>query len=1055
MPALDAIVLTSAIILSLGTMGTAAATAAVTLDCRVPSRQVIALPASAPITVQATALGAWLEIEEAGADVTVTSAPAASIEVTVPPRYGRFLLPVGQTTYVHIARSQAAESTAGVSVALRCNASLADQARVEWYRLAAKVSSTLLPVSQGIAVDQTLGAIAEIETRAPDAAAVALVAHLRAQAWFTANRTADSVKNFADAESAWLLAEDPSRALAARVGRIEELNRAGRYREALALAAVPAGVKATDRYFVDRIGFSRCLAHKYLGELRAAATCYTRAIELQQAAGERAESSGLILALADTLRDLGQPTVAEHAALRAYAMADGPDAPILRGRAQLLLYDLLLDRGEVPDALNRIEDALDEFGSVHATRWEANAMLRAAWLYAQFGAVEEARAFVAAALERLSERDAPARVAAAELQAADLNRRSGENATALVSAHAAEAIYLRLDMSTELDACRTLIAELELDSGNVDAAAATIGDLTPKSEATSSKRQLVEARIAIARREPAVAQAIVEHLRARPHSLPQQVELASLQARLLALSGKTRQALQALRGMAVKVRVNAESARNPLLADLLVRQLAPLRAMAIELIVGATHSASDDVVPSESERLVEIWDWLQLSLPPHVSVDARSHATGSENRFDAAVANELLADPVRRAHHANADAARDLLSVMTEAGPHLHKSARLPMLQSRGVLQSMLGQDKAFVTYLDGNTTGALLWMTDTKAWLIPALVVQELRMHKARLLDLIASPGNSVALIRQAADALSFDLLATAPIEAQRRTLLVDAGGELAGIPWTVLRWRGSDVDLIENTTISLVQPQLLCCDSQVAAPLRGRVFVTLRQQSADAGRPELPTAAVETQLISSAVGNAGAFTATFTTDRDAVFDALKQPGDWIHFAMHGQSLPNRIGFSGIWLAGKTESAPFFLNAIDALSHDVASELVVLGTCQSALRARDGVHAALSFADAISRAGARNVIAALWPISDSAAALWVPAFYKHAATQGQDEFAEALRDAQLRLRESRNFRHPYYWSSLIHLQQLESKQNLAGLDVSMAGDVASLREAPFVESGF
>jgi CHAT domain len=120
-----------------------------------------------------------------------------------------------------------------------------------------------------------------------------------------------------------------------------------------------------------------------------------------------------------------------------------------------------------------------------------------------------------------------------------------------------------------------------------------------------------------------------------------------------------------------------------------------------------------------------------------------------------------------------------------------------------------------------------------------------------------------------------------------------------------------------------------------------------------------------------------------------------------------------------GIWLEPTgDEKIPPFLNWIDILDSGVNADLVVLNAC---LLGDSGtaVNRNLSFADAVSRAGAKHVVAALWPASDAAAALWVSAFYSAITADPHHDAAQALRAAQLRLRESRAFRHPFFWAGM------------------------------------
>jgi len=996
---------------------TVASAQEVALDCR-HARTTAALPSSGALSLDVEAgADSWLEIEEKGAEIVLEGAPASVIEVTVPPRYGRFFVPARGTQHVRVLRVNASASSAAARFVLHCLPSAADISRVNWYRRAASVSSNLLPISKGIAIERTLAEIALLDVDVPDASALALQAHMRAQAWFTDNRTLESISAFAAAEAAWRSAGDVSRSLVARVGRVVELNRAGRYREAIELTEEKTRADAADQYFAGRLGFSRCLALRYLGALRRAATCYVHAIDAQKALGERAEASGLILALADILRALGEPETARLKATEAYAMAEGPDAPLLRGRAQVLLYDILLDRGRVADALDRIEDALREFGSVHAGRWEANAMLRAAWTYAQFGAVEEARAFIGAAKERLSEQDAPARVAAANMLAAEVSRRARQVDEGLASARAAEEAYIRLQMPLEAAASRSLMAELELDSDDVDAAEVILGE--QHSSSLSARDELARARIAMARGDLRRARSILSRIASLSGSLSQRVELASLNAKLLALTGKIRPALKLVRNVAERIRTAARSSRNPLLADLLVRQVASLREQAIELVVDPI--ASSDTPLTREEQLSEAWKWILLNEPPRAA--SLPGAEEDMSRFDHIVASELLIDPARRPERSSVDSVRTLLALIAVDGVANHENAEREPSLSR--IQSMLGAETAFVAFLDGSTKGVALWVTAKEAWLVPTGDRGTLRSHKAELLTLIRNPDTPVAAIDASADALLSNLFPTIPADSPPKKLLVDANGELSDIPWSALHWRSGEEALVASTDISLVQLRTNCC-VRTAPKFQSRLFVVRGSQSENTAQPELPIAAVESLLISSAIeGSDVAATPHLAIDRGGIFELLEADGDWVHFATHGAALPDRIGFNGIWLQAPAASGPTFLSGIDVLGHKIGSELVVLGTCESAKRAGRGTYASFSFADALSRSGAGNVIASLWSISDSAAAIWVPAFYGR-ATKNKHSFAEALRIAQLRLHDSRSFRHPFYWSSLVHLTQLE-----------------------------
>jgi CHAT domain-containing protein len=187
------------------------------------------------------------------------------------------------------------------------------------------------------------------------------------------------------------------------------------------------------------------------------------------------------------------------------------------------------------------------------------------------------------------------------------------------------------------------------------------------------------------------------------------------------------------------------------------------------------------------------------------------------------------------------------------------------------------------------------------------------------------------------------------------------------------------------------------------------------------------LANASVEAAQIQDALGD-GALRVDENAQatRSTVLATLEQAGAWLHIAAHGMAQPQRIGYAGIWLEPPAaEAAPAFLSWLDVLDSGVRADLVVLDACQLG-DSGSAVSGNLSFADAVSRAGARRVVAALWPVSDAAAALWVPAFYRSLLADAGYDSALALRTAQLRLRASRAFTHPFFWAGLQSIERLD-----------------------------
>ena len=87
--------------------------------------------------------------------------------------------------------------------------------------------------------------------------------------------------------------------------------------------------------------------------------------------------------------------------------------------------------------------------------------------------------------------------------------------------------------------------------------------------------------------------------------------------------------------------------------------------------------------------------------------------------------------------------------------------------------------------------------------------------------------------------------------------------------------------------------------------------------------------------------------------------------------------------------------------------------DLLVLSACSTA--AGDD-RAALGLAGIAIQAGAKSALASLWSISDEATASLMSTFYKVRKAGGETK-AQSLRDAQLALLQSTEYRHPSYWA--------------------------------------
>ena len=134
--------------------------------------------------------------------------------------------------------------------------------------------------------------------------------------------------------------------------------------------------------------------------------------------------------------------------------------------------------------------------------------------------------------------------------------------------------------------------------------------------------------------------------------------------------------------------------------------------------------------------------------------------------------------------------------------------------------------------------------------------------------------------------------------------------------------------------------------------------------------------------------------------------------------------SLPDseRPELSGIVLSlfdaqGRAEDG--FLSVNDIYNLHMPADLVVLSVCESALGKNVGAEGAENLARAFFYAGARHVVASLWPVDDRASVAFMRAFYAALLDRAESPQA-ALADAQREMRANPRWAAPYFWSGYV-----------------------------------
>jgi CHAT domain-containing protein len=157
---------------------------------------------------------------------------------------------------------------------------------------------------------------------------------------------------------------------------------------------------------------------------------------------------------------------------------------------------------------------------------------------------------------------------------------------------------------------------------------------------------------------------------------------------------------------------------------------------------------------------------------------------------------------------------------------------------------------------------------------------------------------------------------------------------------------------------------------------------------------------------------------------DFDASLSTLRDPriatSRVLHIATHGVLNADRPDLSGVLLSlvdreGRPQQG--FFSAADAARLQLATELVVLSGCRTALGREVNGEGIVGLTRGFLYAGAARVMASLWKIDDAATAGLMRRLYRGLLGAPRQSPAAALRSAQLALLRQPAYRHPYYWA--------------------------------------
>lgn len=960
---------------------------------------------------------ALLEIREVGQDITF-SGNEEGRSVQTPPRYGVTVHRLQHPLSLEFQRVRQGGGKGAVELILHCQPDEAERLW-NWYGIAQQLTAHFTGGIGSLSETFPEAELSAIEDAVFDRHSRALAVHLRAQALLLSGRAADASEMFQRAADNWQSIDMPTHASAALVGLVEDLNRSGQYDRVLALTRSRDDDPDGSHYYGARLENARCLALHYLGELDQAAQCYAWTSERFNTLDETLELASTGLNFAAVERSRGQIDSARRLLLDSAELAHGAQSLNVQGRAQFGLSGLAQGRGDVAEALSHLQQAQYYFDLADEQRWQTAVLFRMASLLNELRAPGDARAAVIQALSILDPRHAPARVAVAQTLLARIEFSDKHPEQALQHIDAALATYINLNMPEEIAHTRLLRSALLLQAGQTDLAAKDF-NLVQADALTSPANTALHTLLSV---ELTLASGNLEQARNKLQRLPsassirERLEYDRLIAEIEWRSGFQDQAYVALRARAEELSTLSASSGNSLLSHLLNESIDSLRQTTVDLVGRELEAGNSDV----AELITKLSPWL---LTPSNNKLLKEYDR-TELQPNTALMGLLLADFIPNQPANDADTLHSELLNRLANDTNLSRKTATTLEFAENVLNTLVKPGKPLLVLLQGRTHLLRLWLeagADPRLTSIePAIVSQ----HLEPLRSILSRPGGNVADITHHAQILSellFTGLNDRLVPEQMRVL----SNRLATtIPWPLLHWPGDTQPLVEHTRISLI---VLVTNKPTNNKLTEHIDVLVASQYGNV-LPELTSAAVEPTLIERNASGHEVRTSVLG-NRDSVLSALSKKG-WLHLSSHGQTRSDRLIASGLWLDPLDSGEnPQFLSWIDVIEHGVGRDLLVLNACQLAESSNAAATAALDFATAVSRAGANDIIAAQWPVSDTASAIWVPAFYQALTANASRDPANALAKARQALRASRAFRHPFHWSGWVHIRRENIKIN-------------------------
>jgi CHAT domain-containing protein/tetratricopeptide (TPR) repeat protein len=356
------------------------------------------------------------------------------------------------------------------------------------------------------------------------------------------------------------------------------------------------------------------------------------------------------------------------------------------------------------------------------------------------------------------------------------------------------------------------------------------------------------------------------------------------------------------------------------------------------------------------------------------------------------------------------------------------------------LLDTLLDDDTALLEYSLGEERSFLWWVTRTgsASFELPGRPVLEAAAR--RLHGLMSRRRASQAAVRHQSLKVAQLLLGPVAPRLSQRRLLIVAPDILQYVPFGTLPNPDEPLiarhEVIRSPSVTVLarlrtrsgdrerpRDRLALLGDAVFSELDDRLPPATRMSGEWSEPRRLPYVDDEVRSVLGRAGGEEVLAATgFEAVREVVLRGALGSFSILHFATHGMTDPKRPERSALLLSRfDRRGRPLrgWLNAEEIRELDLTADLVVLSACRTGLGREVRGEGLVGLSHSFLAAGASGVVMSLWNVDDRATAALMERFYRELLDRGRPP-AEALRLAQLSLRDETRWKSPYYWGGFV-----------------------------------